>query len=96
MKVSAHPVEGRLTYRGYDINELVEGCTAEQRFGFEEIAWLLLFGKLPTRTQLEKFRELLSRLSGAARIFCRGYDHQGAVAEHHEQTRPFGAGTVFL
>ena len=54
------PVEGRLTYRGYDINELVEGCTAEQRFGFEEIAWLLLFGKLPTRTQLEKFRELLS------------------------------------
>ena len=54
------PVEGRLTYRGYDINELVEGCTAEQRFGFEEIAWLLLFGKLPTRTQLENFRELLS------------------------------------
>ena len=36
----------------------MEGCTAEQRFGFEEIAWLLLFGKLPTRTQLEKFREL--------------------------------------
>lgn len=54
------PVEGRLTYRGYDIGELVEGCRKENRFGFEEITWLLLFGKLPTKEQLDGFCRLLS------------------------------------
>ena len=38
------PVEGRLIYRGIDINDLVGGCVSENRFGFEETAWLLLFG----------------------------------------------------
>ncbi len=54
------PVEGRLIYRGIDIRELVEGCTAEDRFGYEETAWLLLFGSLPTPGQLAKFTEILS------------------------------------
>lgn len=54
------PVEGRLIYRGIDIQELVAGCTAENRFGYEETAWLLLFGSLPTPGQLEKFSEILS------------------------------------
>ena len=54
------PVEGRLIYRGIDINDLVVGCNEEKRFGFEETVWLLLFGKLPTKEQLSKFCELLS------------------------------------
>lgn len=54
------PVEGRLVYRGIDVRELVAGCVAEDRFGYEETVWLLLFGKLPTRAQLDKFCELLS------------------------------------
>ena len=54
------PVEGRLTYRGIDVRDLVNGCVEEDRFGFEETAWLLLFGKLPTAAQLAAFRELLS------------------------------------
>lgn len=54
------PVEGRLIYRGIDIYDLVNGCVEEGRYGFEETAWLLLFGKLPTRTQLERFSALLS------------------------------------
>jgi citrate synthase len=54
------PDEGKLTYRGIDINRIVDGCVAEDRFGFEEVAWLLLFGKLPTRTQLEHFTQVLS------------------------------------
>ena len=54
------PVEGRLIYRGFDIHDLVNGCTEEDRFGFEETAWLLLFGKLPDRSQLERFSALLS------------------------------------
>lgn len=54
------PVEGQLTYRGIDIYELVKGCAHEKRFGFEETAWLLLFGNLPTKAQLDMFCELLS------------------------------------
>ena len=43
------PVEGRLTYRGIDIYDLVEGFLSENRFGFEECAYLLLHGDLPPR-----------------------------------------------
>lgn len=53
------PDEGRLTYRGYDINDIVNGCIQENRFGFEEVVWLLLFGRLPTREQLDGFCRLL-------------------------------------
>lgn len=54
------PDEGKLTYRGIDINNIVNGCVRENRFGFEEVAWLLLFGKLPTDTQLQHFTQVLS------------------------------------
>ena len=42
-------VEGRLRFRGVDVNDLVEACEKEDRFGFEETAFLLLFGNLPTK-----------------------------------------------
>ena len=54
------PVEGHLTYRGIDINDLVDGCIKENRFGYEEVAWLLLFGHLPTKNQLNEFNKILS------------------------------------
>ena len=54
------PVPGRLIYRGIDINDLVAGCVADDRFGFEATAWLLLFGELPSRDQLKGFSGLLS------------------------------------
>lgn len=54
------PDEGKLTYRGIDINKIVDGCIAENRFGFEEVAWLLLFGNQPTQEQLTSFTGLLS------------------------------------
>ena len=53
------PDEGKLVFRGYLINDLVSNVVAENRFGYEEIAYLLLGGKLPTEHQLENFRELL-------------------------------------
>ena len=53
------PCEGKLWYRGYDCIELVEGFR-RKRFGFEEIAYLLLFGELPTEEQLAKFSEVLA------------------------------------
>ncbi|MCI1956381.1 MAG: citrate synthase, partial [Oscillospiraceae bacterium] len=54
------PDKGKLTYRGIDLNDIVNGCVAENRFGFEEVAWLLLFGAQPTRTQLARFTQVLS------------------------------------
>ncbi len=54
------PMEGRLIYRGIDVEDLIRGFTAEGRFGFEETAYLLLFGALPTQGQLSDFERVLS------------------------------------
>ncbi|HOQ38699.1 MAG TPA: citrate/2-methylcitrate synthase [Acetivibrio sp.] len=54
------PVPGRLIYRGIDIFDLVDGFIADGRFGFEETAYLLLFGDLPNKEQLNDFEKLLS------------------------------------
>lgn len=54
------PVEGELSYRGYNIYDLVNGTYGQGRFGFEEVAFLLLFGSLPTAQQATEFAELLS------------------------------------
>ncbi len=53
------PIDGELTYRGYSINDLVENCHEESRFGFEEVAYLLLMGKLPTANELDTFNKIL-------------------------------------
>jgi citrate synthase len=53
------PIEGCLWYRGYDVYKLVDGLK-KNRFGFEEAAFLLLFGNLPTEEQLAEFRDDLS------------------------------------
>lgn len=54
------PMEGRLIYRGYDINQLISGFMREKRFGFEEVAYLLLFGRLPDAQEYQAFRQILS------------------------------------
>lgn len=54
------PCEGRLFYRGYDINDLVGAEAREHRFGFEEVAYLLLFGELPTQEELSRFQRTLA------------------------------------
>jgi citrate synthase len=53
------PIPGKLFYRGYDIEDLVHGVMKEKRCGFEEIAYLLLSGKLPDKDELHEFHELL-------------------------------------
>lgn len=53
------PIEGKLFFRGYEIADLVHALEAENRFGFEEIAFLLLSGKLPDQEELQDFRELI-------------------------------------
>ena len=54
------PVEGRLNYRGINLEDIVNGCINEKRFGFEEVIWLLLFGELPDKDTLEMFRGIIS------------------------------------
>ena len=53
------PCEGKLWYRGYDCIELVNGFRGDH-FGFEEVAYLLLFGKLPNRDELKHFNDILA------------------------------------
>ena len=53
------PIEGRLLYRGIDVDRIVEGCKKGKRFGFEECTYLLLCGKLPTEQELADFKEML-------------------------------------
>jgi len=61
------PVEGRLFYQGIEISDIVSGFYEDHRFGFEETAYLLLFGELPTKEQLEQFNSLL--------VSCRELPH---------------------
>ncbi len=51
---------GKLEYRGFDMSKLIEGYTAENRYGFEEVVYLLLFGRLPNADELNDFNELLA------------------------------------
>lgn len=53
------PDEGVLRYRGINVKEIIENCEQENRHGFEEVCYLLLFGKLPTKKQLEGFNEVI-------------------------------------
>lgn len=57
------PREGRLFYRGISIEDLIQSCIKENRFGFEETVYLLLFGQLPTASQLKDFQYLMARWS---------------------------------
>lgn len=65
------PTHGRLFYRGYDVKDLIEGCTRENRFGFEEITYLLLFNKLPNDQELSDFSKLLASYRSLPTSFVR-------------------------
>jgi len=52
-------VEGRLFYRGINVQDIVDGCLKEKRFGYEETSYLLLFGELPNKKELEMYKSYL-------------------------------------
>ena len=54
------PDEGELIYRGINVRDIIDGCVKDNRFGFEEVVWLLLFGELPSAEKLQGFRDLLA------------------------------------
>ncbi len=65
------PCEGKLYYRGYDVEDLVAGFVADDRLGFEETTYLLLFGQLPTKEQLAEFNKLMAELRFLPAVFTR-------------------------
>jgi len=69
------PAPGKLLYRGFDVIDLVNGFVAEGQHGFEETAYLLLFGSLPTRAELAEFDEYLSVM----RRMPRSFIHDGIL-----------------
>lgn len=65
------PAHGKLLYRGYDVRDLVIGFTKEGRFGYEEVAYLLLFNKLPAAGELAEFTEMLANYRSLPTHFVR-------------------------
>ena len=65
------PCHGQLFYRGINIEDLVKGFIKEDRFGFEETAYLLLLGELPNKEQLEDFSEILASYRSLPTSFVR-------------------------
>ena len=65
------PTHGELFYRGYNVKDLVAGFSSENRFGFEEVAYLLLFDKLPDKSELATFRSILGEYRSLPTSFVR-------------------------
>lgn len=65
------PCDGQLYYRGINVRNLVSGFMQDNRFGFEETVYLLLFSKLPNQTQLDDFNDILSEYRSLPTSFVR-------------------------
>lgn len=70
------PIPGKLIYRGIDVTDLVDGFVAENRLGFEETAYLLIFGHLPDRASLEDFKKILAEY----RVLPQGFTEDMILA----------------
>ncbi len=66
-----HPIPGELFYRGYNVKDLVSGFRGDDRFGFEEIIYLLLFSELPDEGELYRFRRELAQCRSLPTSFVR-------------------------
>ena len=74
------PRKGQLFYRGISIEDIIQQCIKEDRFGFEETVYLLLFGQLPT-------------VEPASRLLHRGYDPPLSQQKHYEQAGKLHTGS---
>ena len=74
------PAPGRLYYRGIELTDIVEAHRKSDTFGYEEVAYLLLMGHLPTRGELDKFNEIMNR----ARKLPEGFT-EGMIMRHPSQ-----------
>ncbi|SHF20164.1 citrate synthase [Mariniphaga anaerophila] len=84
------PTEGKLFYRGIDVEELVNGATEQKRHGFDEVTYLLLSGKLPSGNELGSFMEYM----GALRKLPDGFTNSMILANKGENIMNILARTV--
>ena len=82
------PTDGKLFYRGINVEDIIRGCIKDDRYGFEEVIYLLLFSKLPSKTELADFMQLLSDSRVLPKHFVRdvilkapGKDMMNALAK---------------
>ncbi len=64
------PADGELYYQGINVEDIINGL-GDRKFGFEEVSYLLLFGKLPDRAELERFLHVMSELQELGGRFVR-------------------------
>ena len=67
----SHPCDGKLYYRGIDVEDIITGIAKDKRFGFEEVTYLLLFGEMPDKEQLDHFTQILGEYRCIPRNFVR-------------------------
>ena len=67
----AKPCDGKLYYRGVDVEDIVRGFIHDDRFGFEEVVYLLMFGKLPTKEQYSQINRILATYRNLPHYFTR-------------------------
>ena len=65
------PCDGELYYRGYNVRDIIKGIRTDNRFGFEEVVYLLLFGEMPTKDELKNFKSLLVQYRTLPQHFVR-------------------------
>lgn len=65
------PCDGELFYRGINVKDIIDGFVKDKRFGFEEIVYLLLYGELPSKQQLDDFSKLLGEYRTLPTNFVR-------------------------
>ncbi len=65
------PTDGKLFYRGINVEDIIKGCISDNRFGFEEVVYLLLFSKLPNEQEYKDFVKLLSDCRALPKHFVR-------------------------
>lgn len=65
------PADGELYYRGYNVKDIIAGIDPDSHFGFEECTYLLLFGKLPNRQELDNFVKMLANYRSLPTSFVR-------------------------
>ena len=82
------PTDGKLFYRGINVEDIIRGCNEDHRYGFEEVVYLLLFSKLPNKQELQDFMHLLSDSRVLPKHFVRdvilkapGKDMMNALAK---------------
>ena len=90
------PCEGKLYYRGYNIEDLVNGFIRDQRFGFEEVIYPLLFGKLPSKRGPERIFRYAGSISFSSTSFVRDIIFESTEPGHDEYACPQCSDTLYL